>query len=86
MTSLHVNKELRKILLKRCECDAVVDYIAVVQILTDKTEPATPKIMRLLIQLSSYSFYIHFVKGKDIVLVDYFSRHIVMMILMGYFQ
>ena len=39
------------------------------------TEPATPRTMRLLDQLSAYSFNLYFVKGKDIVLVDYFSRH-----------
>ena len=55
--------------------NAAVDFLAVVQIMKAKTEPATPRIMRLLDQLSAYSFNLYFVKGKDMVWVDYFTRH-----------
>ena len=75
MTGLLVNMGLWITLLKRCEFHAAVDHLAVIQILEAKNEPATPRTIRLLDQLSSYSFDIYFVKGKDMVLVDYFSRH-----------
>ena len=73
MTGLLVNMGLWKTLLKRCECDAAVDHLAVVHILKAKTEPATPRIMRLLDQLSAYSFNVYFGKGKDRGWVGYFS-------------
>ena len=75
MTGLLVNMEIWKTLLKRYEFDAAVDHLAVAQILKAKTESAIPRIMRLLDQLSAYNFNLYFVKGKDLVLVDYFSRH-----------
>ena len=40
-----------------------------------KTEPATTRIMRLLDRLSAYSFNLFYVKGRDMVLSDYLSRH-----------
>ena len=75
MTGLLVNMGIWKTLLKRCGFDVAVDHLVVVQILKAKTEPATPRIMRLLNQLSSYSYNLYFVKGKDMVLADNFSRH-----------
>ena len=41
----------------------------------DKTEPATTRIMRLLDRLSAYSFNLYYVKGRDMILSDYLSRH-----------
>ena len=64
MTSLLVNMGLWKTLLKRCKFDAAVDHVAVVQILKAKTEPGTPRIMRLLDQLSAYSFNLYLLKLK----------------------
>ena len=75
MTGLLVNMGLKKTLLRRCEFDAAVDHLVVDQILKAKTEPATPRIMRSLDELSAYSFNFYFVKGKNMVLADYFSRH-----------
>ena len=39
------------------------------------TEPATTRIMRLLDRLSAYSFNLYYVKGRDMILSDYLSRH-----------
>ncbi len=75
MTGLLVNIGIWKHLLKRSEFDAAVDHAAVVQIMKAKTEPATTRIMRLLERLAVYSFNLYFVKGKDIILADYLSRH-----------
>ena len=55
MTSLLVNMNLWKKLLKHREFDAAVDHVAVAQIMKAKTEPATTRIMRLLDRSSAYS-------------------------------
>ena len=43
--------------------------------MTAKTEPATTRIMRLLDKLLAYSFNLYYVKGRDMILVDYLSRN-----------
>ena len=75
MTGLLVNMNLWKNLLKHREFDAAVDHVAVAQIIKAKTEPATTKVMRLLDKLSAYSFNLYYVKGRDMILSDYLSRH-----------
>ena len=75
MTGLLVNMNLWKNLLKHREFDAAVDHVAVAQIMKAKTEPATTRIMRLLDRLSAYSFNLYYVKGRDMILSDYLSRH-----------
>ena len=75
MTGLLVNMNLWKNLLKHREFDAAVDHAAVAQIIKAKTEPATTRIMRLLDRLSAYSFNLYYVKGRDMILSDYLSRH-----------
>ena len=75
MTGLLVNMNLCKNLLKHREFDAAVDHAAVAQIMKAKTEPATTRIMRLLNRLSAYSFNLYYVKGRDMILSDYLSRH-----------
>ena len=75
MTGLLVNMNLWKNPLKHREFDAAVDHVAVAQIMKVKTEPATTRIMRLLDRLSAYSFNLYYVKGRDMILSDYLSRH-----------
>ena len=75
MTGLLVNMNLWKSLLKHREFDVAVDHVAVAQIMKAKTEPATTRIMRLLDRLSAYSFNLYYVKGHDMILADYLSRH-----------
>ena len=75
MTGLLVNMNLWKNLLKHREFDAAVDHVAVTQILKAKTEPATTRIMRLLDRLAAYSFNLYYVKGRDMIMADYLSRH-----------
>ena len=55
--------------------DAAVDHVAVTQIMKAKTEPATTRIMRLLDKLLAYSFNLYYVKGRDMILAYYLSRH-----------
>ena len=54
--------------------DAVVDHLAITHIMRSKVEPATPRIKRLLEELSSYSFNLYYIKGKDMILSDFLSR------------
>ena len=55
-------------LLKGVDFDAVVDHLAIVHIMKRKMEPATNRIKRLLEILSSYSFNLYYIKGKDMIL------------------
>ena len=75
MTGLLVNMGLWKSIIRHCEFNAVVDRAAVAQIMKAKAEPATTCIKCLLECLASYSFNLHYVKGKDMILADYLSRH-----------
>ena len=43
-------------------------------IMKSKAEPAATRIKRLLEVLSSYSFNLYYIKGKDMVLSDFLSR------------
>ena len=61
-------------LLKRVDFDAVVDHLAIMHIMRSKAEPVTNRIKRLLEILSSYSFNLYYIKGKDMVLSDFLSR------------
>ena len=63
-------------LLKRVDFDAVVDHLAITHIMKSKMEPATNRIKRLLEILSSYSFNLYYIKGKDMILSDFLSRQI----------
>ena len=62
-------------MLKHREFDVAVDHVAVAQIMKAKTEPATTRIMRLLDRFSAYSFNLYYVKGRDMILSAYLSRH-----------
>ena len=44
--------------------------------MNSKMEPATNRIKRLLEILSSYSFNLYYIRGKDIILSDFLSRQI----------
>ena len=61
-------------LLKRVDFDAIVDHLALTHIIKCKTELATTRIKRLLELISSYSFNLYHMDGKDIILSDLLSR------------
>ena len=60
--------------LKRVDFDAIVDHLAVTHIIKSKAELATTRIKRLLELVSSYSFNLHYIKGKDMILSDFLPR------------
>ena len=61
-------------LLKEVDFDAIVDHLAIMHIMKSKAEPTTTGIKRLLELLSSYSFNLYYIKGKDMVLSDFLLR------------
>ena len=61
-------------MLKRVDFDAIVDHLALMHIIKSKTELATTRIKRLLELISSYSFNLCYIKGKDMILSDFLSR------------
>ena len=60
-------------LLKRVDFDAIVDHLALTHIIKSKMELATTRIKRLLELISSYSFNLYYMKGKDMILSDFLS-------------
>ena len=52
-------------LLKRVDFDPIVDHLALMHIIKRKAEPVTTRIKRLLDLLSSYSFNLYYIKGKN---------------------
>ena len=60
--------------LRKVDFDAVVDHLAIMYIMRSKVEPATTRIKRLLEVLSSYSFNLYYIKGKDMILSDFLLR------------
>ena len=61
-------------LLKRVDFDAIVEHWALTHIMKSKAEPATTRIKRLLELISSYSFNLYYMKGKDMILSNFLSR------------
>ena len=58
-------------LLKRVDFDAIVDHLALTYIIKSKMEPVTTRIKRLLELISSYSYTLYYMKGKDMILSDF---------------
>ena len=74
MCGLAINIASFAHLLKRVDFDAIVDHLAITHIMKSKMEPTTNRIKRLLELLSSYSFNLYYMKGKDMVLSDLLLR------------
>ena len=72
--SLAINIASFSHLLKRVDFDTIVDHLALSHIIKCKTELATTRIKRLLELISSYSFNLYYIKGKDMILSDFLSR------------
>ena len=72
MSSLVINIASFAHLLKRVDFDAVVDHLAIAHLMKSKAEPTTNRIKRLLEILSVYSFNLYYIKGKDMVLSDFY--------------
>ena len=60
-------------LVERVDFDAIVDHLALTDIIKSKAEPTTTTIKCLLELISSYSFNLYYIKGKDMILSDFLS-------------
>ena len=74
MCGLAINIASFANLLRKVDFDAVVDHLAITQIMRSKVELATNRIKRLLEVLSTYSFNLYYIKEKDMILSDFLSR------------
>ena len=70
MCGLAINIASFAHLLRKVDFDAVVDHLAISQIIRSKVEPTTTRIKRQLDVLSSYSFNLYYIKGKDMILLS----------------
>ena len=57
-------------LLKKVHFDAIIDHLSLTHIIKSKAEPATVRIKGILELISSYSFNLYYIKGKDMVFSD----------------
>ena len=73
LCSLAINIASFVHLLKKVDFDAILDHLALTHIIKSKAEPATTRIKRLLELISSYSFNLYYMKGKDMILSDFLS-------------
>ena len=64
-----------KHLLKNVNFTIYVDHSALVHILKGKREPPTLRLKKLLEIISQYSFDIKYLKGKEMYISDFLSRH-----------
>ena len=76
MCGLAINIASFAHLLKRVDFDTIVDHLVIMHIMKSKMESATNRIKRLLEVLSSYSFNLYYIQGKDMILSDFLSRQI----------
>ena len=74
MCGLAINIASFAHLLRKVDFNAIVDHLAIKQIIRSKVEPATTRIKRLLEVLSSYSFNLYYIKGKYMILSNFLSR------------
>ena len=74
MCGLAINIASFAHLLRKVDFDAVVDHLAITQIMRSKVEPATIRIKRFLEVLGAYSFNLYYIKGKDMILSNFHSR------------
>ena len=74
LCNLAINKAHFSQLLKRVNFNAIVNHLALTHIIKSKVEPATARIRWLLELISSYSFNLYYIKGKDMILSDFISR------------
>ena len=61
-------------LLKRVDFDAIVDHLLLTHIIKSNAEPAITRIKRLLELISSYSFNMYHIRGKDMALSNVLLR------------
>ena len=61
-------------LFNRVDFDAIEDHLALTHIIKGKAEPCIIRRKRILELLSSYSFTLYYIKGKDMIPSNFLSR------------
>ena len=61
-------------IIKKGRFDVIVDPLALTHIIKSKVELEMTRIRRLLELISSYSFNLYYIKGKDMILSDFLSQ------------
>ena len=75
LCGLAVNIHSFKHILRNTEFTVIIDRSALLYILNAKREPTTLRLKKLIKVLSQYSFNVKFLRGKDMTISDFLSRH-----------
>ena len=75
LTGVMANVAAFKHLLRNANFHVYCDHSALVHILKAKREPPTLRLKKLIENLSEYQFDIYFLKGKEMHISDFLSRH-----------
>ena len=75
LTGVMANGAAFKHLLRNANFHVFCDHSALVHILKAKREPPTLRLKKLIENLSEYKFDIYFLKGKEMHIPDFLSRH-----------
>ena len=75
LLGLTINIASFKHYLRGTHFSVVIDHSALVYIMNSKREPPTLRLKKLLEILSQYSFSIRYLKGKEMHVSDFLSRH-----------
>ena len=75
LTGIYANVTAFKHLLRNSNFALYCDHSALVHIMIGKKEPPTFRLKKLIENLSDYKFDIKFLRGKDMFVSDFLSRH-----------
>ena len=75
LTGIMANVVALKHLLRNAKFHVYCNHSALVHILKAKREPPTLRLKKLIENLSEYKFDIYFLKGKEMHISDFLSRH-----------
>ena len=75
LTGIYANVTAFKHLLRNANFTLYCDHSALVHIMNGKREPPTLRLKKLIENLSDYKFEIKFLRGKDMYISDFLSRH-----------
>ena len=75
LTGIYANVLAFKYLLRNVHFTLYCDHSALVHIMNGKKEPPTLRLKKLIENLSDFKFDIKFLKGKDMFVSDFLSRH-----------
>ena len=75
LTGIYANVTACKHLLRKSNFTLYCDHSALVHIMNGKKEPPTLRLKKLIENLSDYKFDIKFLRGKNMFVSDFLSRH-----------